>query len=73
MFLDLGLTANLLLFASAAVVVGVCGVLLTAKAETLARVTGFGQAIIGAVVLGALTSLAGGRLHSPRPGGWSTA
>lgn len=59
MFLDLGLTANLLLFASAAVVVGVCGVLLTAKAETLARVTGFGQAIIGAVVLGALTSLAG--------------
>ncbi|UTW12693.1 sodium:calcium antiporter [Marinobacterium rhizophilum] len=59
MFLDLGLTANLLLFAGAALVVGVCGVLLTAKAETLARVTGLGQAILGAVVLGALTSLAG--------------
>ncbi|GGO81366.1 cation transporter [Marinobacterium nitratireducens] len=59
MFLDLGLTANLALFMSAAAVVGVCGVQLTEKAEILARITGLGQAILGAVLLGALTSLAG--------------
>lgn len=39
--------------------IGVCGVLLTARAERLARVTGLGQAIMGAVFIGATTSLAG--------------
>lgn len=46
-------------FVLAAVVVGVSGVLLTARAERLARVTGLGQAVTGAVFIGATTSLSG--------------
>lgn len=46
-------------FVLAAVAIGVCGVLLTARAEHLARVTGLGQAIVGAVFIGATTSLSG--------------
>lgn len=53
------LGTSLLGFLLGAAVVGVCGVLLTARAEHLARVTGLGQAIMGAVFIGATTSLSG--------------
>jgi cation:H+ antiporter len=46
-------------FVFAAVVIGVSGVLMTARAEHLARTTGLGQAIMGAVFIGASTSLSG--------------
>lgn len=46
-------------FVLAAAVIGVCGVLLTARAEHLARATGLGQAVMGAVFIGATTSLSG--------------
>ncbi|MFC6672244.1 sodium:calcium antiporter [Marinobacterium aestuariivivens] len=59
MFLHTGLGLNIAVFLAAAAVVGVCGVLLTERAERLAHETGLGQAILGAVFLGALTSLAG--------------
>ena len=42
-----------------ALVIGVCGVLMTIRAEYLARVTGLGQALMGAVFIGASTSLSG--------------
>lgn len=54
-----GLGTSVLVFAGAALVIGVCGVLLTARAEHLARLTGLGQALIGALFLGAITSLSG--------------
>ena len=53
------LPVSLLGFLAAAGVIGVCGVLLTARAEHLARVTGLGQAVMGAVFIGATTSLSG--------------
>lgn len=43
----------------AAAVIGVCGVLMTIRAEHLARTTGLGQAVMGAVFIGASTSLSG--------------
>ena len=46
-------------FVLAAAVIGVCGVFMTIRAEHLARVTGLGQAIMGAVFIGASTSLSG--------------
>ncbi|MEQ8860104.1 MAG: hypothetical protein RIC56_15780 [Pseudomonadales bacterium] len=46
-------------FVVAALAIGLCGVLMTARAEYLARVTGLGQAIMGAVFIGATTSLSG--------------
>ncbi len=46
-------------FVAAAAVIGVCGVLMTIRAEHLARTTGLGQAIMGAVFIGASTSLSG--------------
>lgn len=55
----LSLPLSLLGFAAAAAAIGVAGVLLTARAEHLARVTGLGQAIVGAVFIGATTSLSG--------------
>lgn len=59
MFLNAGLGLNIAVFLGAAAVVGICGVLLTQRAEQLAHATGLGQAILGAVFLGALTSLSG--------------
>ncbi len=56
---DLSLPASIVLFVGAAAVIGVCGVILTKRAEYLARETGLGQAIMGAVFLGAMTSLSG--------------
>jgi cation:H+ antiporter len=55
----LSLSVSILGFASAAAVIGLCGVLMTIRAEHLARVTGLGQAIMGAVFIGASTSLSG--------------
>ncbi len=46
-------------FVLAAAVIGVAGVLITARAERLAELTGLGQAIVGAVFIGASTSLSG--------------
>ena len=56
---DWSLPTSVVLFAAAGLVIGVCGVLVTARAEHLARKTGLGQAIMGAVFLGAMTSLSG--------------
>lgn len=39
--------------------IGICGVLMTVRAEHLARITGLGQAMMGAVFIGATTSLSG--------------
>lgn len=47
------------MFLIAAAVIGVCGVKVTKRAEYLARETGLGQAIMGAIFLGAMTSLSG--------------
>lgn len=46
-------------FVAAALVIGVAGVLLTARAERLAVVTGLGELLTGAVLIGAVTSLSG--------------
>ena len=56
---QLSLATAIGLFVAAAVVIGVCGTLVTGRAERLARDTGLGQAIMGAVFLGAMTSLSG--------------
>jgi cation:H+ antiporter len=56
---QLSLTVSLVGFLLAAAVIGVCGVLMAARAEHLARVTGLGQAVMGAVFIGATTSLSG--------------
>jgi cation:H+ antiporter len=53
------LQISIALFIAAAVVIGVCGAMVTARAERLALDTGLGQAIMGAVFLGAVTSLSG--------------
>jgi cation:H+ antiporter len=57
--MEWSLTVSLIGFLLAAVVIGICGVLMTARAEHLARVTGLGQAVMGAVFIGATTSLSG--------------
>lgn len=53
------LATSVAVFAAAALVIAVCGVLLTARAERIARRTGLGEALTGALFLGAITSLAG--------------
>ena len=53
------LDSSLIVFGAAAAVILVCGVAVTVQAEHLARDTGLGQAITGAVFLGAMTSLSG--------------
>ncbi|MGD2137224.1 MAG: sodium:calcium antiporter [Gammaproteobacteria bacterium] len=53
------LHTSLALFIAAGVVIAVCGVMVTGRAEHLARETRMGQAIMGAVFLGAMTSLSG--------------
>lgn len=50
---------SVVLFAVAACVITVCGVMVTRRAERLATDTGMGQAIMGAVFLGGMTSLSG--------------
>lgn len=46
-------------FVAAGLVIGITGVMLTARAERLAQVTGLGQLLTGAVLIGLVTSLAG--------------
>lgn len=53
------LATSVAVFAAAALVIAVCGVLLTARAERIAARTGLGDALTGALFLGAVTSLAG--------------
>lgn len=59
MFADLSLLPLAGLFALLAVVIAVSGVLMTGYADRLADRTGLGEAIVGAVILGAATSLSG--------------
>jgi cation:H+ antiporter len=56
---NLTLGWSIALFAVAAAAIAVGGIALTARAERLARATGLGQAILGAVFLGATSSLSG--------------
>lgn len=58
-FVDLPLPALFAAFLGAAGVIAVSGVRLTAKADRLADLTGMGEAITGAILLGVATSLAG--------------
>lgn len=51
--------ASIVIFVAAAAVIGIAGVMLTARAERLARATGLGQAVLGALFLGATSSLSG--------------
>ncbi|MFC3230989.1 sodium:calcium antiporter [Marinibaculum pumilum] len=56
----LGLPAALALFLAASLLVLGAGVHLTRLADRLADMTGWGEAIVGGVILGAVTSLSGG-------------
>lgn len=47
------------IFIAAGIVIGIGGVLLTIRAERLAQVTGLGQLLTGAVLIGSVTSLSG--------------
>jgi cation:H+ antiporter len=53
------LDSSIVLFIAAAATVVLCGAGVTLRAERLARDTGLGQAITGALFLGAMTSLSG--------------
>ena len=59
MIADLSVPIILLLFAASAGIIAVCGVIMTGRADTLADRTGLGEAMVGAVILGAATSLSG--------------
>ncbi len=50
---------SIVLFLISIPVIGVCGVMVTSRAERLSQLTGLGQALVGAVFLGAMTSLPG--------------
>ena len=56
---DASLALAAVLFLAAAAVIGVVGTRLTNVADALAERTGLGEALVGAVLLGASTSLAG--------------
>lgn len=56
---DLTVGTSALLFLAAALAIGVGGVRLVRVADRLADVSGLGEALVGAVVLGAVTSLSG--------------
>ena len=56
---DASLALAAVLFLAAAAVIGVVSTRLTGMADTLAECTGLGKALVGAVLLGASTSLAG--------------
>jgi cation:H+ antiporter len=58
-FNDIPLTANIVIFSIAALVIGVAGWRLAGSADVLADRTGMGEAIAGALFLGAATSLPG--------------
>ncbi len=50
---------SLLIFAASTIVIAIGGVLLTKRAEQIAKITGLGQLLTGAVLIGAVTSLSG--------------
>ena len=54
-----GLTQTILVFLIASLAIGIAGTRLTRIADRLADLTGMGEAIFGAVLLGAATSLSG--------------
>ncbi len=56
---DLPVYSLALIFLGAASVIGVFGSMLTGVADQLADITGLGEALVGAVILGAVTSLPG--------------
>jgi cation:H+ antiporter len=58
-FQALSLSANIVIFIIAAVIIGIFGVLMTHIARLLAAQTGMGEALMGAVFIGASTSLSG--------------
>lgn len=58
-FSAFSLSANIAIFIFAAVVIGIFGVLMTHVARLLAAQTGMGEALMGAVFIGASTSLSG--------------
>lgn len=53
------LLISIILFPVAAIIIGFAGIKIIKHAEYLARVTGIGQAVFGAVFIGATTSLSG--------------
>ena len=53
------LIEGLALFCVCTVIIGVCGTFLTRQADQLADLTGLGEALMGAIFLGAVTSLSG--------------
>lgn len=57
--MDLSISTSIAGFLVAAAAIGISGVKMTARAEYLARATGLGQAVMGAVFIGAATSLSG--------------
>ncbi|GAB4516926.1 MAG: cation transporter [Roseibium sp.] len=59
MFSGLPLAPLLLLFAAASTVIFFCGTRMTALADRIADRTGFGEALVGGVLLGAATSFSG--------------
>ncbi|MFN3207516.1 MAG: sodium:calcium antiporter [Roseovarius sp.] len=59
MLTDLSLTANLIVFACAGVVILLAGTKMTGLADRIADRTGLGEAVTGGLLLGAATSLSG--------------
>lgn len=59
MFDSLSLSALFVVLGTCAVIIGVAGTRLTYAAASLSRITGLGQAMFGAIFLGAITSLPG--------------
>ncbi|WP_375174093.1 sodium:calcium antiporter [Pseudooceanicola sp.] len=59
MIAALSVPAVLALFLGCATVIAICGVMMTGRADTLADRTGLGEALVGALILGAATSLSG--------------
>lgn len=58
-FHSFNMLTNIVIFAVAAALIGIFGVLMTHVARRLARQTGMGEAFMGAVFIGASTSLSG--------------
>jgi cation:H+ antiporter len=59
MFADLSLPLLVLIFLAAAGLITLCGIRMTSLADRLADRTGWGEALIGGVLLGAATSVSG--------------
>ncbi|WP_428648914.1 sodium:calcium antiporter [Roseibium sp.] len=58
-FADMPLWALLAVLAGTGLIIFVCGIALTGKADRIADRTGLGEALVGGVLLGAATSLSG--------------